>query len=78
MLTVWCLWGREAQQARQDRDGRTREELGPEGSINLGVWQAGAKLASPCMRAVLFRTNHLLGGVHQAAALGLAALRVET
>lgn len=31
-------------------------------------------MASPCMRAVLFRTNHLLGGVLQAAALRLAAL----
>jgi len=25
--------------ARQDRDGRTREELGLEGSTDLGLWQ---------------------------------------
>lgn len=47
MLTVWCSWGREAQQARQNRDGRTREELGPEGSINLGRWQQGQTWLPP-------------------------------
>lgn len=36
-----CLCGTRVVGVRQDRDERTREELGPEGSTDLGLGQQG-------------------------------------